>query len=117
MTTNNEELDKIYRRSTILEMVEKIKSCGMVWNKVSPNTYQSTYVVGEDVWDLNISKNYHNSVVTIDFRKNTSYFYMIDSDVDPEILVMFEDIEGDEDFQKDRKLLSDLSKMPDCHVL
>jgi hypothetical protein len=115
MTTNNENLDLIYRRVSILEMIEKIKSCGMLWHKVAPNTYQSTYIVADDVWDLNISKNYHNGVITIDFRKNTSYFYTIDSDVDSGIKQLFEDIEGDEDFQKDRQLLRDVSGIPTCH--
>jgi hypothetical protein len=82
---------------------------------VSPNTYLSTYIVGEDVWDLNISKNYHNGVITIDFRKNTSYFYSIDSDVDADIIQLFKDIEGDEEFQKDRQLLRDITSIPTCH--
>ena len=115
MITNNENLDVVYRRVSILEMVEKIKSCGMVWNRISPNTYQSTYIIGEDVWDLNISKNYRSGVITIDFRKNASYFYTIDSDVDSGILEIFEEIEGDEDFHRDRQLLMDVSAISTCH--
>lgn len=114
MTTNNENLNLLYKSISVIEIVEKIRSCGVVWQQISPNSYQSSIVQGEDLWDISLVKNFQTEVVTLDFRKNNGYVFSIDSNSDANLTSMYSDMEGEEELKKDQQLLRDITSIPSC---
>ncbi len=112
--TNNDELNYVYRKISVYEMVEKIKSCGIIWSQLNTYQYKTTIEQNNDIWDLVISQMITNDIVVIDFKKNGSYYYTINSQEDPNLIIMFQEIQGDEDFKRDQKLLSDVTTFEGC---
>lgn len=114
MTTNNENLDFLTRKIFILEIVEKIKNCGMMWNHVSSNSYQISYQTNNELWHITISKNYSSGIVTLDFSKNNTFFLSINSEIDENVIQIFNEIDVDEDYNKDKEILKEISLIPIC---
>lgn len=110
--TNEQQLNEVYKRITALEMVEKLKSCGIVWNQVNSTQFSATFEQGSSVWDIFITNNISDGRIVIDFRKDMRFFYSMDSSQEPDLSEMFEEINED-DYRKDRALLYDITQMRD----
>jgi hypothetical protein len=95
-------------------MVEKLKNGGVVWNQVSPYQYRATYFQGVDCWDMFLTKMPNRATVTLDFKKNMKFFYSINSDSDPNVAALFNEVIGDDNFDKDRALMRDITQRRTC---
>jgi DNA-binding beta-propeller fold protein YncE len=112
------QIDYIQRKISILEMIEKIKNCGLVWRQHDVNSWTTQHNDGEDVWDLmltkvsdsesNGDKQIKYDVVFLDFKKNDSHFYTLNSNNESYLSEMWEEITGDIEFEREEKLLRDL---------
>lgn len=111
--TNQDDLKFLYRKISVLEMTEKLKSCGVLWNQVGPVTYRAEISQDDHVWEMNLTRDTNGRVV-MDFRRDAVYFYSISSDDDSYLVELFNAIEGDEAFEKDQELLRDISDMEGC---
>jgi hypothetical protein len=114
MANNLTELAEIYKQISVLEMVEKLKNGGLVWNKVSPYQYATTVVQGSDYWDMYITRLPNGEAVVLDFRKNANYFYSINSTFETYLTVLFNELEGDEDLTRDRDILAAVQQYDVC---
>lgn len=111
MASNISELTYLYKKISVVEMVEKLKNGGIVWNQVSLYQYRATYFQGTDCWDMFLTKMPNQSTVTLDFKKNLKFFYSINSDSDPNVATLYNEVIGDEDFEKDKSLMDDITQM------
>lgn len=112
--TNEQTLNQVYKRITAYEMVEKLKNCGVVWDQLNTVQYQATVEQGDHVWDIFMTKSQDR--VVLDFRRNMSFFFTMDSLTEPIVGEMFREVEGDDDFERDRSLLRDIGKLrPGCY--
>lgn len=112
--TNEQTLNEVYKRITAYEMVQKLKNCGVVWDQLNTVQYQATIEQGDHVWDIFLTKAQDR--VVLDFRRNMSFFFTMDSNSEPIVDEMFREIEGDDDFERDRALLRDMGKLrPGCY--
>lgn len=112
------QINSIQKKISILEMIEKLKSCGLVWQQQDTRSWKTIHNDGEAVWELTLTKvtdsesngdeNIKFDVILLDFKKNDSYFYTIRSDQDLNLLEMWDEIVGDAEFEKEESLLRDL---------
>jgi hypothetical protein len=114
MASNNEELSVLYRQISIMEMIERVKSGGIIWSQITPYQYKSEFAMGSDYWDIYITKMPSSSIVTVDFVKNLRPLYSINSIAEPSIIDLYNDVVGDEDFCKDKALLRDIQTAEGC---
>lgn len=112
--SNQDDLKLLYKRISVLEMIEKFKAGGLVWNQLGPAQFRTT-VEQDAVWDITMTKNFLTGVVTVDFAKNATFFYSMTSEDDSGISTFFEEVVGDEDFQKDQDLWNDVSGFEGCN--
>lgn len=108
----NEVLRELYGKITVLETIEKLRNCGLVWNQISVNQYKSTVQQGTDVWDLHLTKMPSKTV--IDFLKNSQFVITISSEEDANVASLFDEIEVDQDYEKDKELLRDIQALEGC---
>lgn len=111
--TNLDDLNYLYQRISILEITEKLKGCGVTWTQVRPAQYRATVSQGGKIWDLSLSKNVNGKII-LDFRRDGSYFFSVTSDDNDYMPTLYEEVEGDENFQKDQELLKDISGLSGC---
>jgi hypothetical protein len=112
MASETEALKGLYKKIAVLEMVEKLKNCGLVWNSINPYQYHTVVIQDEDVWDLYLTKMQEK--VILDLRKNTLFFYSMNSEEESDLINMFDEITGDEAYQKDKTFLSDIQQAESC---
>lgn len=112
--TNEQTLNQVYKRIAAYEMVQKLKNCGVVWDQLNTVQYRVTVEQGGNVWDIFMTKNQDR--VVLDFRRNMLFFFTMDSLTEPIVDEMFREVEGDDDFERDRALLRDVGKLrPGCY--
>lgn len=112
------QIDYIQKKISILEMIEKLKNCGIVWNQQSFNTWKTYHNDGGDIWELTLTKVTDSEsngeeqikfdVVLLDFKKNNSHFYSVSSSDESYLYEMWEEVSGDIEFDKEELLLQDL---------
>lgn len=114
MASSQEILSDLYNKITVLEMVEKLKACGLIWSKVSSIQFRTTIQKNNDVWDVHLTKVPGTSSVVMDLRKNMVYYRSINSEDDPNLLVMYQEVEGDDSYDKDKALMRDVQQIENC---
>ena len=50
------QIDLIQKKISILEMIEKLKNCGLVWSQKDTRSWKTTHNDGEAVWELTLTK-------------------------------------------------------------
>jgi hypothetical protein len=112
--TNTEDLSFLYRKISVLEMFEKLKSCSGDWVQISPTQFKVSVNQNNEVWDIVLSRNPLAEKIVMDFSKNSSYFYSISSDDEANLVAFYQEIEGDDGFEKDKEILRDVSAFEGC---
>jgi DNA-binding beta-propeller fold protein YncE len=116
MNENLDILNLLYRKVSVMEMIEKFKSCGLVWSKIAPSTYKTTHRQNGVFWELLLTKTQiQGSLVSLDFRKDGSYFFTIKSDQESYLVIFFDELEGDESYTRDKEILDTLSVLRRCN--
>lgn len=95
MTTNTEELGALYKRILALEIVEKLKSCALIWNKTGGTRYKTVFQMDGHWWDVFLTKTTNLSTIVLDFKLDARYFCSLTSDDEPGVLDLLENIEFD----------------------
>jgi hypothetical protein len=114
-TLNLNELDILYRRITALELIERFKNCGLIWQQVSPWAYTLTYKYEGDIWDITFTRDVtHNVSHFMEFNRNGFYYITLSSIEDVDLVSFWNEMEDYNNFEKDKLLLRDLTKMKDC---
>lgn len=114
MPSDNEVLASLYKQIAVLEMIEKLKGCGLIWNQISNYQFQAIVEQSADVWEIYLTKISAGSSVIMDFSKNGSFFYSLNSDDEPNIVNMFDEISTDEDYEKDKEIMRDIQQTEVC---
>ena len=121
MAENLYQIDSIQKKIAVLEMVEKLKSCGLTWTQQDSLVWKSFYNDGGNFWEMILTKqsgsvsNGEKSLtidyVVLDFKKNDNHFYTISSEDDENILEMWMEIVGDVEHLKEERLLRDIQTL------
>lgn len=121
---NLNSLKDINSRISILEMIEKIKNGGIVWQRTGNFSWKTIQKQDGDIWEMVISrqqdnyagtpefsesKNLTSERVVLDFKKNNNHYFSIDSYFDSNIFELYNELAGDDDYLKDKLLLLDLN--------
>lgn len=131
--SNIDELSRIYKRITVLELFEKLKSCAIKWNKVNDYTYKITYwydsyKVDNKYWDITLGKHSSGKVLTsnafesqtdtifMEFHINNTYFDTIFSYEDSNLISFYNEVHGNEEYLKEKEILTELSQYERCKV-
>ncbi len=112
--SNSQILESLYNQIAVLEMIEMMQNCGLVWNKISPTQWQSTLVIGNDVWDIYLTQMPTFNNVIMDIRRNTVFFASLNSNDLSFISDLFNQIETNDDFAKDTSFLQDVQQFLEC---
>lgn len=116
MNTNLDILNLLYRKVSVMEMVEKFKSCGLVWSKISPTTYKATNRQASVFWELLLTRKQGQEVlVSLDFKKDGFYFFTINSFQEPNLITFFNELEGNDDYLKDKEIIETLISLRRCN--
>jgi hypothetical protein len=114
MPTDRGILTGLYHKIATLEMVESLRRCALIWHKITPYQFQATFKKGSDFWDIYLSKMPTYSNVIVDIWKNATYFGSLNSDNAPEILSLFNDLDDDDFYDQDKRLLHDIQVAEIC---
>jgi len=131
--SNIDELSKIYRRITVLELFEKLKGCALKWNKVNDSTYRITYwydsyKIDNKYWDITLGSHSSGKVlgtsafesqtntIFMEFHINGTYFDTIFSYEDSNLISFYNEIHGNEEYLKEKEILTELSQYERCRV-
>lgn len=112
--TNTENLSLLYRKISVLEMFEKLKACSGDWVQFSPTQFKVSINQNNETWDIFLSRNPLAEKIVMDFSKNASYFYSISSDDEPSLVAFYQEVEGDDGFERDKEILRDVSAFEGC---
>jgi hypothetical protein len=113
MESNHENLEYLYRRIAVLEMVEKLKNCALTWNQIAINQYHINMEQNGHIWDMYLTKQLTSEIV-LDFSRDGKYFYSLNSETENGIVELYEEIEGDEYFNRDKKIMRHVQTLDDC---
>ena len=108
---NLEELNYLYRKIVVAEMVEKLKSGGVVWDRLTPYQYRSTVFQGGDCWDMYLTSL--GGSVVLDFRKNARHFYSVNSSDDLTVASLYQEL-ADDGLCDEQSLLADIQQFEGC---
>lgn len=106
---NHTDLTDIYRRASVMEIVQRIGNCDLGWTQIDPTNYRSTISESGSGWDLYLSWNPKNDIVTLDFRKDGNFFYSINSEADSTIKEIYSLIIGDVNAERDQEIFDELT--------
>jgi hypothetical protein len=113
MATNLEAMKKVSRLALMKEIVEKTKSCGLIWNQISPSQYLARYL-DYDFFVARTSPKIYNFDVLKDGKMYRSYNSSTQEGVD----ILFNEIElsyGDNNIEKFKNLGNFLGRLGNCH--
>jgi hypothetical protein len=75
------ELQDLYNEALVRELIEKTKSCGLVWNHLGGTQFQATEVQTADpsdiTWDMFVTKTQLGNVTykyTLDIKKDSAAY-------------------------------------------
>ena len=114
MASNQQELSDIYRQISVMELIQKLEGCGVTWNQIGVGQYKVLVDDEGDIWEMFLTRMPSFSNIVLDVRRNGQHFYSVDSTVEASLIVMFNEIEGDAEFDKDRALMQDVQGFSDC---
>lgn len=81
------DIDYLYPRILILEMIEKTKGCAVVWDQITPTTYQTHWSVSNRYYDVTMT--YLRNTYRVDFIRNGRSVLNIDANNVPEVIDLF----------------------------
>ena len=111
MTVNIDELSSIYKKIVALEIIGRFSDCGMVWNKIEPKKYTTSWQDQDVLWDAYLSKMSDDNII-LDFRKNSKFFLSINSIENSYISDFYNDIDiNKEEFNS----FVEIQKLPGCN--
>jgi hypothetical protein len=111
--SNLSEIDALYKQIFVLDMIEKMKSCSMIWSQVSNTQYSTKLISSSITWNVVLSK-LPNGSVTLDLAKNGKHFYSINSGDNAKVAELFVELDDNEDELKDEALLRDIQQLVGC---
>lgn len=114
MATNIAELGSVYKRIFVLDMIEKMKDCAVVWNQISPYQFSTAVLKDNIIWNVYLTKMPNGSTVTIDFTKAGRFYYSVNSDDDANVEELFNNIAEEDIADKDDALLRDIQQFQGC---
>jgi len=88
---NIHELDYIYPKILILQLIEKTKDCAVIWDKMSPTAYKTKFSIDDRYYDINLT--YLRSTYIIDFVRNGRFVINVDAASVPELIDLFKVID------------------------
>lgn len=74
------ELQDLYNEALVREIIEKTKSCGLLWSHLGGTQFQSQETVDSVVWDFFITKTQIGNLsfkYTLDIKKNSVAYLTI----------------------------------------
>lgn len=87
MASNLDELKSISRLALIKEMIEKTKSCAIIWNEIKPGYFRSC----TDSYDLHLSQT-SASIYSLDVIRGGKLFRSYNSSTQSEVDVLFQTV-------------------------
>lgn len=114
MATNQETLTELYKSIAVMEMMEKMKACGVVWNKIAPHQFRTEWQQGSDYWDIFLTKMPNGSTITMDFVKNLQHYYSVVSDKVGNLHAMYEELIDNDEYEKDKELMRAVQQIEGC---
>lgn len=97
-----------------MELIEKLAGCGVTWSQVGTGQYKVLVEEDNHVWEMYLTRMPSFSNIVLDVKRDGRHFYSVDSTVEASLIVMFNEIEGDSEFEKDRALMRDVQGFSDC---
>lgn len=111
MTVNIDELSSIYKKIVALEIIGRFSDCGMVWNKIEPKKYITSWQDQDGLWDAYLSKMSDDNII-LDFRKNSKFFLSINSIENSSIVDLYNEIDVDKD---EFNSFIEIQQLPRCN--
>ena len=111
--TNNSELSYLYQQISAHEMLQKLKSCGLSWESIGIAQYKAEIESNSILWQMYLTKDRFERVV-LDFRKDGVFHYSLNSVDEPILTDLFNQIDGDPDYEKDREMLEEIGNTESC---
>ena len=74
------ELQDLYNEALVREIIEKTKTCGLLWSFLGGTQFQATETVSAVVWDFFITKTQIGNLsfkYTLDIKKNSVAYLTI----------------------------------------
>lgn len=115
MAANLQEMKKISRLALMKEMVEKTKSCGLIWNQISGSQYLAKY---QD-YDFLVARS-SPQVYTFDVLKEGKMYRSYNSSTQEGVKLLFEEIElsfQDSRMDKYKSLGSFIGRIGTCREI
>lgn len=112
---NLDYLSALNKKIIILEVIEKLRSCGNLWSKIRPYQFQSEVEQDGDFWVLTMTRNHITGRIIMDFSKNDEYYYSIDSVLEDFLLDFYREIDEEDELKIDKEILNHVSSIKGCN--
>lgn len=112
-TTNKKELKYLIRKSVIKELIERTKSCTLIWDDLG----KGLFIAKLNDFTFYISR-YNYGAISIDVLKKNKIYQTYNSNIDAEVGVLYEEVDNMVNIRKILKLKNlnnELGKLSDCN--
>jgi len=75
------ELQDLYNEALVREIIEKTKSCGLLWSHLGGTQFQATETISAVIWDFFITKTQIGNLTykyTLDIKKNSVAYITVE---------------------------------------
>lgn len=108
------DLNNLNKQIVANELLLKFSACGLTWDELQPMQFRAYLVDNLDEWTLYLCRDAQNNRIMLDFSKNGTYFYTLNSNDVEEIADLFYNVEQDMASVKDLELYKHLMDQTDC---
>jgi hypothetical protein len=91
MATNADELEILYKKILGLEMISRMKICGVRWDRTAPNQFMTSFDEDSHFWKAHLTNTGSN--IILDFKRDAILYYSITSEIEPSIEELYKELD------------------------